>query len=219
MLSSLRLCVSFRVLIFLIVWWSFWWFPHLYVFTVCSSAWVFSSLLPMIVREVQDKLPRGKAAGACLLVWMLSFPLRVSDYLWHSTVVAAPVGIITARAWNMHPCWLLLSIVWGRGSSPRCSLPINHLHVCLSVCVCPSILVSSVPSCLCPLTLAWSSLLTTTFADVFSFIWFGLWLPSVYSSLPPPPPRCHKFDLVCFQEPADSLFLFSLVLMICICWI
>lgn len=144
MLSSLlRLCVSFRVLIFLIVWWSFWWFAHLYVFTVCSPAWVFSSLLPMIVREVQDKLPRGKAAGACLLVWMLSFPLRVSDYLWHSTVVAAPVGIITARAWNMHPCWLLLSTVRGRGSSPRCSLPINHLHVCLSVCVCVHPCVSS----------------------------------------------------------------------------
>lgn len=61
--------LSYRVLVFLI---------YLAIcsslcFIVHSPAWVFISLLPVTVREGQDKLLRGKVSGACPLVWVLSF--------------------------------------------------------------------------------------------------------------------------------------------------
>lgn len=134
------------------VWWFFWRFAHLCV-TVHSPAWVFSSLQPVISREGQDELLRGKGARACLLAWMLS------------TTCGSPALQPSAHPYcfslGLRLCWLLLSTRWpGEGCGEDLIDPavpdaayqsVIWLSSHMSECVTPR-----PANCLCPLTLAWS---------------------------------------------------------------
>lgn len=107
-------------------------------FAIHLPTWVLSSLLPMIMREGQDKLLRGRSAVACLLVWVFSPSLlRVSSYLWHCTALQPSVHPCCFSLWIYASvdCCLAQTWEWGGPDWPswsRCNSLINHPVVCLS---------------------------------------------------------------------------------------